>query len=259
MAQSYDIIVVGGSAGALDALMAFVPNLPSGLRAAIVIVMHMGTTAESNLAAILSRNGPVPASVATDGETISPGRIYVAKPDRHLIVSEGQLHLTDGPRENRHRPAIDPLFRSAAESYGAHVIGVLLSGALDDGVSGLAIIKRGGGIAVVQDPGEALVSSMPRHAIAQVAVDHVVTSGGLAPLLSRLVGQSSMRASEPPRRSLDRAAATDTGDVGANGQGLHVMYSCPDCGGVLVETEAAAINEAPQMLTRRGDYTDPLC
>ncbi len=240
--MAYDIIVVGGSAGALDALMGFVPHLPVGLRAAVVVVIHMGATAESNLASILARNGPLPASHAVDGEPLKEGHIYVARPDRHLVVSNRKLHLTDGPHENRHRPAIDPLFRSAAESHGERVIGVLLSGALDDGVAGLAIIKRGGGLAIVQDPAEALVSSMPRHAIAQVAVDHVVTSGGIAPLLTRLVNTRS----DPPKAghsqgSLDGAASKNTGDVGTNGDGHHVMYACPDCGGVLVETESGEV------------------
>jgi len=242
MGQSYDIIVVGGSAGALDALMAFVPHLPVSLRAAIIVVVHMASTAESNLATILARNGPLPASHANDGETIRHGHIYVARPDRHVIISDHKLHLTDGPRENRHRPAIDPLFRSAAEGHGERVIGVLLSGALDDGVAGLAMIKRAGGLAIVQDPAEALVSSMPRHALAQVAVDHVVTSGGLGPLITRLVQQrSSPATSDVPKAGLDKAAMTNSGDVGKNGEGHHAMYACPDCGGVLVETESGEV------------------
>ncbi|UQA62744.1 chemotaxis protein CheB [Polyangium aurulentum] len=242
MGQSYDIIVVGGSAGALDALVAMVPHLPGSLRAAIVVVVHMGSTAESNLATILARNGPLPASHANDGEAIRQGHIYVARPDRHLIVSDGKLHLTEGPRENRHRPAIDPLFRSAAESHSDRVIGVLLSGALDDGVSGLAMIKRAGGIAIVQDPADALVSSIPKHAVAQVAVDHVVTSGGLGPLLTRLVQpRSGPATSDAPRSGLDNAVKMNFGDVGTNKEGQHVMYSCPDCGGVLVETESGEV------------------
>lgn len=231
MAQSNDIIVIGASAGGLDALVKVIPHLPMGLKAALFVVIHVASSAESNLPAILARNGPLPATHAIDGESIRQGHIYVAPPDRHLVLTGTRMHLSDGPHENRHRPAIDALFRTAARSHGERVIGVLLSGALDDGVAGLAEIKRAGGVVVVQDPEDAMVASMPRHAIAQVSVDHVVTAGALAPLLVRLI----------ERPDASRPSGGDRRDNVDDAQIRATTYSCPDCGGVLVETPASDV------------------
>jgi two-component system chemotaxis response regulator CheB len=232
MPQSNDIIVIGASAGGLDALVKLVPHLTIDLKAAVFIVVHLSPGAESNLPAILSRTGPLPATHAIDGEPIRQGHIYIAPPDRHLMLSDGRMQLVDGPQENRHRPAIDALFRSAAKSHGDRVIGVLLSGALDDGVAGLAEIKLAGGLVVVQDPDDAMVASMPRNAIAQVSVDHVATAGALAPLLVRLVEASER---DDGHR---RGAPADGKNVA---QGRATTYACPDCGGVLVETPASNV------------------
>ena len=163
-----NIIVIGASAGGVQALREIVSPLPANFTAAIFVVMHVGANAPSVIPQILNGAGALPAEHASDGDRILPSRIYVAPPDRHLLIEPGRVRVTRGPRENRHRPAVDPLFRSAARSYGPRVLGIVLTGNLDDGTVGLHIIKSEGGIAIVQDPNEAAFPSMPRNAIRSV-------------------------------------------------------------------------------------------
>lgn len=169
--RARDIVTIGASAGGIEALTTLVCNLPPDVPAAFFVVVHIPAEAPSALPEILSRAGPLPASSARDGAPIEHGHIYVAPPDRHLLLTPAGMRVVSGPRENRHRPAIDPLFRSAALHFGRRVVGVVLSGALDDGTAGLLAIKRAGGIALVQDPATAAFSSMPESALAYVAVD----------------------------------------------------------------------------------------
>src|SRR3954471_7113799 len=192
------LIVVGASAGGVEALTELVAELPAGLPAALAVVLHVAPSGTSVLPAILNRAGQLSARPARDGDAIEAGCIYVAPPDQHLVVDDGRLGLRHGPRENGHRPAIDPLFATAAETFGPRVIGVVLTGTLDDGSSGLAAIKHHGGVAVVQDPDDALFSGMPASAIARVAVDHVVPLAALAPLLVSLVGSGPTMSDPPP-------------------------------------------------------------
>jgi two-component system chemotaxis response regulator CheB len=191
-----DIVVIGGSAGALAALKALLPDLPGDLSAAVFVVVHIGATTHSVLPEILSRAGPLPAQAARDGARFERGRIYVAPPDRHLLLDRGRIALRRGPRENLARPAIDPLFRSAAVEFGSRVIGVLLSGMLCDGASGLRAIKRCGGIAVVQ--ADAPYTEMPRHALDVTDVDHRVPAAELAALLVRLMAEPAGPSCEVP-------------------------------------------------------------
>jgi two-component system chemotaxis response regulator CheB len=157
-----DIIVIGASAGGVEALSDFFSGLPANLEATIFVVLHIPPYSPSSLPVILTRCGHMSASHPKDGEEVRPGQVYIAPPDHHLLVELGRVLIKRGPKENRFRPSVDALFRSAAYAYGRRVIGIVLSGALDDGTSGLWTIKRLGGVAIVQQPEDACVPNMPR-------------------------------------------------------------------------------------------------
>jgi two-component system chemotaxis response regulator CheB len=182
----HDIIVIGGSAGGLEPVTAIARSLPADFPAAVFVVIHSPPINPSFLPSILAKAGPLPASHPTDGEPITSGRIFVARPNYHLLIAPGEVRVTRGPKEKLFRPAVDPLFRSAALTYGRRVIGVVLSGGLDDGAAGLWAIKTCGGITVVQDPEEALVPSMPESALRQTPVDYRLRMAQIAPTLARL-------------------------------------------------------------------------
>src|SRR5688500_13070138 len=156
-----DILVIGASSGGLEVLKGLLGGLPAGLPASVFVVLHMAAHHPSRLPELLSRVCPLPVAHAVDGEPIVPGRVYVAPPDNHLLLMPDQVRLTNGPKENRARPAVDALFRSAAQAFGPRVVGVVLTGQLDDGTAGLWAIKDRGGLAAVQDPEEASAPSMP--------------------------------------------------------------------------------------------------
>ena len=223
-----DIIVIGASAGGVQTLQDLMSRLPANLPASIFIVLHTTPYGETQLPEILNRVGHLPAVQARNLEKFEPGHIYIAPPDRHLLLSQRGMTLVEtGPRENFNRPAIDPLFRSAARAYGTRVIGIVLSGLLDDGSGGLAEIQRAGGITVVQDPEEALHRQMPESAAKLVAVDYILPIAKMAPLLKKIVTQD---APEP--------VVTMGGEKEEhNHNGSPSVYSCPDCGGVLWELE----------------------
>ena len=208
--------------------------------AAVFVVIHVAPSATSALASILDRAGPLPASQAVDGEAIELSRIYVASPNRHLLIKEGSVAVAVGPRENRHRPAIDTLFRTAARVYGARVIGVVLSGCGDDGVAGLRAIHDRGGVTIVQDPAEASFSDLPRNALAFATVDHTAPVADIAPLVARIV-ETPARSTEPPTATLKKEARLAEADLATiedeRKVGVPSAFSCPDCGGVLWEVE----------------------
>src|SRR6266567_3004073 len=182
----HDIIVVGASAGGVEALVTLARSLKRNLQAAVFVVLHIPAQSPSLLPEILSRAGPLKAVQATDDMQIEQGHIYVAPPDHHMLMELGKVCVVRGPKENRHRPAIDPLFRSAALSYGPRVVGIILTGSLDDGTAGLLAVKRRGGIAIVQDPDEAFYSSMPLSALENVEVDYTLPLASIGPLLGEL-------------------------------------------------------------------------
>jgi two-component system chemotaxis response regulator CheB len=163
-----DIIVIGTSAGGMETLIELFSRLPKKLAASIFVVCHISPYSSGVLPKVISRAGSLPAAHPTDREPIKPGQVYVAPPDHHLLIEDSVVRVTQGPKENRFRPAVDPLFRSAAYAYGPRVIGVILTGSLDDGTAGLWAVKERGGLAVVQDPDEALFDSMPLSALNNV-------------------------------------------------------------------------------------------
>jgi two-component system chemotaxis response regulator CheB len=240
----HHLIVVGASAGGLSPLRELVSALPADFPAALCVVTHIPAHTPSHLPHILSRAGPLPATHPQDGEGILPGRIYCAPPDHHLLVEEGRFRVAKGPKENRVRPAVDTLFRSAAYSEGSGVIGVVLSGLLDDGTSGLWTVKHFGGTAIVQDPREAEFDSMPRSALARVQVDHTVRGRDLGALLVRLTARPPVppqeaRVSEEARErvgiEVSIASSANAFRKGVMNFGRMTPQTCPECGGVLVQ------------------------
>jgi two-component system chemotaxis response regulator CheB len=231
---------MGASAGGVETLRRVVAGLPADLDAAICVVLHLAPDSPSALPHILERSGSLPCHAARDGEELEPGCILVAPPDRHLVIQDGHVRLTAGPRENGHRPAIDTLFRSAARHGDGHVIGVILSGMRDDGSAGLASIKASGGAAIVQDPEEAMYGAMPRSALASVAVDGVVPSGEVASAVAAMVNGDPL---PPGGQSPDDPPAAPEPPSPMPGEPLpdRLTTICPECGGVLTEHHRAGV------------------
>lgn len=224
--------------------MRLVADLPADLPAAVIIVMHLAPNGNSALPYILGRAGRLPVTVAEDHARISHGQVYVAPPDHHVLVHRGHLRVVRGPRENMFRPAIDPLFRSAAYSYGPRVVGVVLTGSLDDGTAGLVTIKRFGGLAVVQDPHDALFPGMPTNALRSVEVDYRLPLAEIGATLSRL-GRDPASSREVPHVSDEntadyerRVAELDLSAIEQDDRpGTPSEFACPECGGVLWEVK----------------------
>lgn len=234
------IVVIGASAGGVSALQGLVGGLPAAFSAPVVIVLHIGAH-KSSLPALLTAAGPIPATYAEDGETIGPGRIYVAPPDRHLTVVEGRVHLSRGPKENCARPAIDPLFRSAAENYGSNVIGVILTGNLNDGTLGLEEIKQHGGLTVVQDPEDAAHPDMPKSAAGHVSLDYCLPLADIPNLLIKLVNGTDGKAVVMPITPSQPRAAEKLAISGGRTFERPLTVTCPDCGGALKRREVGSI------------------
>lgn len=234
------IVVIGASAGGLDALSRLVAQLPKDFPAAVFVVQHMtaDATGEALLHA-LSKAGGLPCTRARDRQRFRPGHLYIAPPDHHMLVAKGnRIRVTKGARENRSRPGIDPLFRSAAVAYGAGVTGVLLTGYLDDGSSGMVAIKRCGGRNIVQDPEDAAYPDMPRNAIENAAPDHVTPLAEMGSLLTRIVAAPLGRQPPIPRdiateSHIAERVLSDLTSVQELGE--QVPFNCPGCGGVLWE------------------------
>ncbi|MBW4424154.1 MAG: chemotaxis protein CheB [Nostoc desertorum CM1-VF14] len=240
----YNIIVVGASAGGVEALTYLVKNLPPDLNAAVIIVLHVSSNGTSVLPKILSRASNLPVSHAQDGEAIVHGWIYVAPPDYHLLVEPGYLRLTRGPKENRHRPAIDTLFRTAARTYEQRVIAVLLTGMLDDGTAGLIAVKMRGGVAIVQNPDDAMYPDMPRNAIENVEnIDHILPLSDIPSTLVALVNRPmevEPEESVPSKMEFESKIAQlnlEAVENESDRPGKPSTFGCPDCGGILWELE----------------------
>jgi len=231
-----DLIVIGGSAGAHAALRKILARLPADLPAAVLVATHLAPGSRSVLADMLARDSALPVRPAADGDPVRPGQVQVAVPNRHLLLGAGDvLRLSAGPRENGVRPAVDPLFRAAARWAGPRVIGVVLSGSLDDGAAGLATVTARGGAALVQDPGDARFPGMPRAALAAVPSAMVAPAAELAKTITEWAGQPA-----PEAGPSDEALIWET-DMMAEGRselrppGRPVALGCPECGGGMYE------------------------
>lgn len=235
-------ILIGASVGGVYAMLELAAALPAGFPAPLLVVQHIGAH-RSQLAELLSVRGANRAVVASDGQRPEAGTIYIAPPDHHMLVEQGAIRLTRGPKEHHARPAIDPLFRSAALDLGPRAVGVILTGMLDDGSAGLQAIKQCGGITVVQDPADAYEPSMPRAAIAATEVDHVVSIAALPTLLLALCEQvvaTARPAVRLPPRALKEEHALSSGTLTMDDLKTIARpssFSCPDCGGVLFELD----------------------
>lgn len=235
-----DIVVVGASAGGVEALDRLVAGLPPELPAAIFVVLHVPATGNSVLPQILARAGKLPASVPEDCQRPERGHIYVAPADRHMLLMGKRVRLSGGPRENGHRPAVDPLFRSAARAHGPRVIAIVLSGNLDDGAAGARLVKQSGGTVLAQDPADALYPDMPAHTAAVTGVDGILSADAMPERIGRLLeepvadrdDESVEEREEREEREDDELAAAELALAGTPSE-----LSCPECGGQLWERD----------------------
>ena len=236
--------MIGASAGGIDAFREILRTLPSDFPAAIFIVLHIAPDAPSRLPAILGRSTDLPVLHAYDYAPIEQGRIYVAPPDHHLVLHPDHMRVVRGPRENRHRPAIDPLFRSAAAAFDSRVVGVLLSGLLDDGSNGLQVIHGRGGVSVVQDPDDAEFSMMPNSAVQYDSPDWILPVAEIGRLLTKLVTEGVEESKSEVRSTLKEeigVAEMNMEDIEAKRAGSPSVFSCPECRGVLWEEKEGGL------------------
>ena len=233
------VVVVGASAGGVEALTQFAAGLPADFPYAILVVLHLPANAPSVLASIIDRVGPLPATTAADDTKLEAGHIYVAAPNRHLLVFDHRIVLSEGPTENRYRPAINALFRSAALAHGPHAIGLLMSGVLDDGVLGMAAIRARGGTTLAQRADDALFPAMPLNALQAGAVDHQVTAVGAGALLADLVAREIADRPIEPDTAMELENTIALGprvfmEFDTEALGPPSGYTCPDCNGSLL-------------------------
>jgi two-component system chemotaxis response regulator CheB len=232
-----DLVVVGASAGGVEALRVLLGSLPPDFPAAVLVVMHLPATGRSALPEILDRACPLPVRRVESGAPLQPGAVTVAAPDHHLLVVGDRVLLSRGPRENGHRPAVDVLFRTAARSAGPRVVAVVLSGALDDGTAGMIAVRERGGVGVVQDPEDALYPSMPAHALEVGSADHAVPVAKMGALLTDLVTEDIPDAAPAASELMDKEAAVAEFDVAAlsddDRPGSPSGFGCPSCHGAL--------------------------
>ena len=230
-----DIVVIGGSSGGLEAVRTILSGFPGDLSAAIFVVLHSSPDSPGVLDRIFGRASVLRVTYAIDREPIEPGRVYLAPPDRHLLLKRDHVRVTRGPRENRFRPAVDPLFRTAASAHGGRVIGVVVSGGQDDGAVGLRLIKNHGGTAIVQDPLEAVAPGMPQAAVTHVEVDYVVKVDEIAGVIGRLA-KEPIDVMEMAMKDEDMRDIAEMGSDAihhAQNLGPPSPFTCPECGGAL--------------------------
>lgn len=235
-----DLVVVGASAGGVEALRAFLGALPAELDACVLMVLHLPPVGNSALPDILRRAGVLPVAFCTPDEPLEPGRVLVAPPDHHMVVQGGQVSLTHGPKENGCRPAVDVLFRSAARAAGSRVIAVVLSGTLDDGTAGAVVVKQCGGLVLVQDPVEAAYRSMPQSVLEHVEVDGIASAAKLGKLVNELVGAAPADRPAPEVTEVEFGTAEIDRHT-RNADDRPTAFDCPDCHGPLFESEQGGL------------------
>lgn len=240
------LFAIGGSAGGLEAVRKIAASLPKDFPAPICLTLHVSPESPGLVPELLNLVGPLKARHPDEGETLQPGHIYVAPPDHHLLIDEQRrLRLPRGPKENRFRPAIDPLFRSAAVVAAERACGIVLSGALDDGAAGLAAIKSRGGAAIVQDPADATVKSMPQAALNAVrAVDRRLPAHRIAEAMSELAlnytpARTETAMNQDLEKELRYAMGADYDVDGVKTMGDPSLFTCPDCHGAMVQLRDA--------------------
>jgi two-component system chemotaxis response regulator CheB len=239
--QKRDIVVVGASAGGIVALRELVKYLPEDFKGSVFVVVHIPPYSESALPEILSKAGPLEAVHPKDGERIEEGKIYVAPNDHHLILDKNKVLVKKGPKENRFRPSIDALFRSAAYEYGSRVVGIIMSGILNDGASGMWTIKRLGGLAIVQDPRDAEQPQLPQNVMEYVNPDYVLAAADMAPVICGLVAEPAPQEQQQSEQLLERlktevliASRDNAFEMGIMNMGEFTPFTCPECHGALV-------------------------
>lgn len=233
-----DLVVIAASAGGVEALRHLLAELPPDLPASVLIVLHVPAHGSSALAGILDRAGPLKAAAATDAELLRHGRVYVAPPDRHLLVQAGVIRLSRGPRHNGHRPAADPLFLSAALEGGPRTLAVVLSGTLDDGARGCAAVERHHGAVAVQDPDQSAFDGMPRAAVAATRKAEVLPVKGIAQWIARQSRSAAMEASVDDPEAEREVTLFLANGAAQTPEGNLTGFSCPECGGPIYETQA---------------------
>jgi two-component system, chemotaxis family, protein-glutamate methylesterase/glutaminase len=240
MVRCDGVLALGGSAGGIEALVELVAGLPADLPVPVLVTVHVGENVRSNLPRILARAGPLPAAHPRQGEPLEPGRIYVAPPGLHLLAASGAVRLSSGPRVNRHRPAVDVMFASAARWGGRCAVAVVLSGLLDDGAVGAALVARGGGQVIVQDPADAIFGSMPRAALAAVPEATTAPTGRLGEAIVETLGKMAPRdteeGGEPEMADAHMGDTDDPGFLAADETRL-TRLTCPECNGGLAEIQ----------------------
>lgn len=240
-----DVVVIGGSAGSLSPLREILSGLPAGFPASIFVALHIAEDTPAFLDHLLSKASPLPAIYPVDQEPIRLSRIYLARADHHLTLEDGRMRVRRGPRENRHRPAIDPLFRTAARDRGDRVIGVILSGLDDDGAAGLFAVKQRGGVAIVQNPRDAAARTMPESALDYASPHHILRAADIAPSIIRLVSPGQDETAMPNKKSqrkkghkqasiaYEKPDANRAAAYFDEGEGIPSVFACPECHGVL--------------------------
>ena len=246
--SGHDIIVIGGSSGSIEALRSLLPKIPADIPAALLVVVHTSETGPYLLPKLLRRDTALQLASVEDKQPLSHGKIYIARPNLHLLLEDNQIRVVFGPKENRLRPAIDPLFRSAAWVHRSHVTGVLLSGGLDDGVGGLWDIRCCGGATIVQDPESAVFPELPRNALNAMSVDYVATPEKIADILQELANNGAEKekslSAEQDRIALENTVEIEAVDHAEKLQQIGELsgFTCPGCGGPLWKLRTSAVD-----------------